>query len=175
MAEIILQDEFEPYLASRGFVRKNKVFRLSAGDGLAMEVWLNPENRLTRVATVSVDVALALDDPGGSLYTFDRANNAQALERGHDWRESSYSPELPGWPRRTVDDFIRYTVHFMRLASQPSGSVRIAALGAYTARWFCPEAPCSHAMGLGDRPESRSAALCGESAEEPLAPENGRG
>lgn len=113
MAEIILQDEFEPYLASRGFVRKNKVFRLSAGDGLAMEVWLNPENRLTRVATVSVDVALALDDPGGSLYTFDRANNAQALERGHDWRESSYSPELPGWPRRTVDDFIRYTVHFI--------------------------------------------------------------
>ena len=89
MAELILQDEFESYLASRGLVRKNKVFRVSAGDGLAMEVWLNPENRLKRVATVSVDVALALDDPGGPLYTFDQANHAQVLERAHDWREFS--------------------------------------------------------------------------------------
>lgn len=120
MAELILQDEFEPYLASRGFVRKNKVFRRSAGDGLAMEVWLNPENRLKRVATVSVDVALALDDPGGPLYTFDQANHAQVLEQGHDWRESSYSPELPGWPRLIVDDFIRYTVPFIDSHRSPA-------------------------------------------------------
>ncbi|WPF81436.1 hypothetical protein SANBI_002732 [Sanguibacter sp. 4.1] len=113
MAELILQDEFESYLASRGFVRKNKVFRVSAGDGLAMEVWLNPENRLKRVATVSVDVALSLDGPGGPLYMFDQGNHAQVLERGHDWRESSYSPELQGWPRLIVDDFIRYAVPFI--------------------------------------------------------------
>ena len=148
------------------------MFRLSAGDDLAMEVWLNPENRLKRVATVSVDVAFALDDPGGPFYTFDQANHAQVLERGHDWRKSSYSPELQGWPRLIVDDFIRYTVPFIDSHRSPADlcesllSARIAPDG-FTLRSF------GHAMGLGDRPESRSATLCGESAEEARAPENG--
>lgn len=120
MAELNLQDEFESFLIPRGFARENKVFRRSTSGGLAMEVWLNPENRLKRVATVCVDVALAPDDPGGPLYTFDQANHAQVLERGGRWQDSRYTPQLPGWPRVIVDDFVRYTVPFIDMHRSPA-------------------------------------------------------
>lgn len=120
MAEIVLQDKFEPYLLTRGFVRENRVFRRFSNRGLDMEVWLNPENRLKRVATVSVDVSLNHAGEEGPLYIFDQACFAQVFQRGSGVRDSSYSPDSPGWPHLIVEDFIRFTLPFIDSCRDPA-------------------------------------------------------
>lgn len=118
MAEMILQDEIYPLLSSRGFVRVNKVFRRRGDAGLGMTVWLNPENRLSRVRTINVDCWVESEETGW-LYSFDQARAVSEVERSQPWGSFDYVPELPGWPAVMISDFERVTVPFIDACTGP--------------------------------------------------------
>ncbi|MEP7763692.1 hypothetical protein [Sanguibacter sp. 25GB23B1] len=85
-----------------------------------MTVWLNPENRLQRVRTVSVDCWTGDDEDEGWLYSFSQARAVSEIERGAAWASFSYTPEVQGWPGVIVEDFERVTVPFIDACSDPS-------------------------------------------------------
>lgn len=120
MAEMVLQDEIEPVLLARGFERSKKVFRRAYVGGVGMTVWLNPENRLRRVRTISVDCWAGGDEDGGWLYTSSQARAVSEIERGEGWASFDYAPELPGWPAVIVEDFERVTVPFIDACTDSS-------------------------------------------------------
>lgn len=120
VAEMNVQDEIAPMLTARGFNRSKKVFRRSSSGGLGMTVWLNPENRLQRVRTVSVDCWTGDDEDAGWLYSFDQARAVSEIERGQAWASFDYTPEVQGWPGVIVEDFKRVTVPFIDACTDPS-------------------------------------------------------
>lgn len=122
MAGMIVQDEIAPMLAVRGFERSKKVFRRSSSGGIGMTVWLNPENRLQRVRTVSVDCWTGddEDEDEGWLYSFSQARAVSEIERGQPWASFDYTPEVQGWPGVIIEDFERVTVPFIDACTDPS-------------------------------------------------------
>ncbi|MGW6004673.1 hypothetical protein ACWFNS_10095 [Oerskovia enterophila] len=119
MVVLVLQDEFAPLLLARGFVRTNKVFRRTPGDGMGMTVWLNPENRLKHVRTVNVDCWVD-DEDQGWLYSLDQARAVSEIERRGAWASFDYTPDMPDWPAVIVDDFERVTLPFIDACTSPA-------------------------------------------------------
>ena len=119
MAEINLQDLFADDLLSRGFRLDGRVFRREPNvlSGIAMSVWLNPENRLKRVRTVTVDCWQGSETLGNWLYGFDQARAVSEIERGCPWASFVYGEAVPGWPSVIVDDFRRVTLPFIDACS----------------------------------------------------------
>nr|WP_146177757.1 hypothetical protein [Sphaerisporangium cinnabarinum] len=119
MAEINLQDLFADDLLSRGFRLDGRVFRREPDvpSGITMSVWLNPENRLKRVRTVTVDCWQGSEPLGNWLYGFDQARAVSEIERGGPWASFEYGEAVTGWPSVIVDDFRRVTLPFIDACS----------------------------------------------------------
>lgn len=118
MAILDLHDALAPVVESLGFVRLNKRFVRMSGE-LPLTVWFNPENRLKRIRTISVDCG-PVDAP---IYVFDQSYAASRNARVF------YSPETPHWPQVLVDDFNKHTVPFIKKAEDVNALLQMLING----------------------------------------------
>ncbi|VTR76375.1 hypothetical protein [Cellulomonas hominis] len=110
MSRFSLHDAIGHDLEPIGFVRAGKEFKGRSGD-VMMTVYLNPENRLKRIRTVSVACA-TVEDPAYTLYQFDQVRAATGLHQPlYD------EPGYPGWPGVIVEHFRAVTMPFIREAT----------------------------------------------------------
>lgn len=121
MASLILQDGLAEVL-NREFcfdiVNKQLHGRRGA---IEMTVWLNPENRLKRVRTISIDCARP-EAPEDVYYQY----SLSYASRG--WG-GFYDPNDPGWPDVILNDFGKWAVPFVCEAVEPLSIVRMVLSG----------------------------------------------
>ena len=121
MALLILQERLAEVLNRQfSFRVVNKQLRGRRGT-VDMTVWLNPENRLKRVRTISIDCCQP-ETPDDVYYQY----GLSYASRG--WG-GTYDPNDLGWPEVILSDFEKWALPFVREATEPLSIVRMILSG----------------------------------------------
>ena len=121
MAELRLQSRLNEILSTEfSFSVVGKQLRGIRGE-VEMTVWLNPENRLKRVRTISIDCAR----PGDGENVYYQYGLSYA-SRG--WG-GCYEPTEKGWPEVILADFKKWAVPFIRDAVEPARIIEMILAG----------------------------------------------
>jgi hypothetical protein len=135
VSDFNLHDAIGPHLEQLGFVKKGKQFRGRSGD-VVMTLYFNPESRLKRMRTVSID-CMTEGHPADILYQFDQLRAATGSpQAGYD------RPGFPGWPEVMAEHFHTVTMPFIRHATSFDAIVD----GILSGR-FPPDAGSPYPMG----------------------------